>query len=174
MDETPATARQGLVIRPATEEDLPSVMALFDELERHQGRWRVFEPRPTLRAEAEDRYQGAREDPDTLHLVAENDGTLVGMAIGRIAVVSSMSDEPVVEVANVVVATAHRQRGVARALVRALADFARRRGVRRLVVKTYSENDEAMRFWRELGFQPRYVQLTAVAGDLAPPDPADS
>jgi ribosomal protein S18 acetylase RimI-like enzyme len=162
------------VIRPATEQDLPTVMALYDELERHQGGWRVFAPRPTLRAEAEDRYRRAQDDPDTLHVVADDGGELVGTAIGWIAAVSSMSDEPALEVANVVVAGPSRHRGVARALVLALADFARRRGARRLVVKTYSENDGAMRFWRALGFRPRYVQLTAVVKDLSSPDLADS
>jgi ribosomal protein S18 acetylase RimI-like enzyme len=173
MVETPPT-RPGPVIRPAAKEDLPAVMALWDELERHQGGWRVFAPRPTLRAEAEARYHRSRDDPDSLHLVAEEDGELVGMAVGWIATVSSMSDEPALEVANVVVARVRRQRGVARALVLALADFARRRGVKRLVVKTYAENEVAMRFWRALGFRPRYVQLTAAALDLAAGELPDS
>jgi hypothetical protein len=46
--------------------------------------------------------------------------------------------------------------------------------VKRLVVKTYAENEAAMRFWRALGFGPRYVQLTASTEDLAPGDLADS
>jgi ribosomal protein S18 acetylase RimI-like enzyme len=174
LAEPPAALRPRPVIRPATEGDLPAAMALFDELDRHQGRWRVFAPRPTLRAEAEARYRRALEDPDSLHLVAEAEGMVVGMAIGWIAVVSSMSDEPAMEIANVVVTPNDRHRGVARALITELADFARRRGVRRLVVKTYSENHGAMQFWRALGFRPRYVQLTAVAEDLAAPDPDDS
>jgi ribosomal protein S18 acetylase RimI-like enzyme len=173
MAET-SPSRDRPVIRPAAEEDLPSLMALWDELERHQAGWRVFTPRPTLRAEAEARYRRSRDDPDSLHLVAEEDGEVMGMALGRIATVSSMSDEPALEVTNVVVARARRQRGAARALVLALADFARRRGVKRLVVKTYAENEAAMRFWRALGFGPRYVQLTASTEDLAPGDLADS
>ena len=174
MPETPSAPRPDPVIRPATEGDLPAVMALFDQLDRHQGRWRVFRPRPTLRAEAEARYRRARGDPDSLHLVAEEGGQLVGMAIGWIAAVSSMSDEPALEIANVVVAPRSRHRGVARALVTERAAFAQRRGVRRLVVKTYSENEGAMGLWRTLGFRPRFVQLTAAAEDLAASNPDDS
>jgi ribosomal protein S18 acetylase RimI-like enzyme len=173
MAETPST-RPGPVIRPAAQGDLPAIMALWDELERHQAGWRVFAPRPTLRAEAQARYRRSRDAPDSLHLVAEVDGELVGMALGWIAAVSSMSDELALEVTNVVVAKTSRQQGVARGLVAALADFARRRGVKRLVVKTYGDNEGAMRFWRALGFHPRFVQLTAPAEDLAPRDPSDS
>ena len=38
-----------------------------------------------------------------------------------------------------------------------------------VVLKTYSQNEEALRFWSALGFRPRYVQMTAPADELAPP-----
>jgi GNAT superfamily N-acetyltransferase len=158
-----------VTIRQAGPRDLARAGDLFDELDRYQAAWRVFDPRTELRREAEDRYRAAAADPDVLHLVAEDDGRLVGMAFGRVGAISSISDQRVLEVSNVVVVPSHRRRGVARALVRSLAAFARGRGVSRMALKTYLQNDDAMKFWGSLGFRPRYVQMTAAVEELDPP-----
>ena len=157
-----------VTIREAGPPDLSRAGDLFDELDHYQARWRVFAPRTELRTEAEDRYRAAPSDPDALHLVAEEGGRLVGMAFGRVQVISSISDDRVLEVSNVVVVPSHRRRGVAQALVRTLAMFARERGANRLALKTYAQNDDAMKFWESLGFRPRYVQMTATVEDLGP------
>jgi len=62
-----------------------------------------------------------------------------------------------------------RGRGIGRALVAEVAAWAGRQGVRLVVLKTYSQNEEALRFWSALGFRPRYVQMTAPVDELAPP-----
>ena len=157
-----------VTIREAGPQDLAGAGDMFDELDRYQAGWRVFAARAGLRREAEERYRAAAADPDALHLVAEDAGRLVGMALGRVAAISSTSDERVLEVSNVVVVPSHRRRGVAGALLASLAAFARNRGAKRLALKTYAQNDDAMRFWEALGFRPRYVQMTAAAEDLEP------
>jgi ribosomal protein S18 acetylase RimI-like enzyme len=45
--------------------------------------------------------------------------------------------------------------------------FARRSGVAWVSLRTFSENADALRFWRDLGFRPRIVQLVA-ATDRGP------
>jgi ribosomal protein S18 acetylase RimI-like enzyme len=126
----------------------------------------VFAPRPQLAEEAVARYRAVPDDPDSIHLVVEDAGALVGMGLGRVQPISSISDERVMEVSNVIVLPSHRRRGVARALIEALAAFAEERGAARLALKTYAQNDDAMRFWESLGFHPRYVQMTATVEDL--------
>jgi GNAT superfamily N-acetyltransferase len=155
------------VVRPATAQDLPAALELFDQLDRFQHGWRVFEPRATLRQEAEARYRAALMDPDVLHVVAEVDGRVVGTALAKAHPISSMSDEVVAELSGVMVHPDHRALGVGRALVAEVGRWAAGRGVRRVAIKTYSANEEALRFWEGLGFEPRLVQMTALAEDLA-------
>lgn len=166
MAERPAGPAR---IRRARAEDLPAALELYRELERFQQAWRVFEPRSDLAGEAEARYRAALDDPAQLHLVAERDARLVGMGVARITVPSSMSDERAAEVSNVYVLPDARGLGVGRALVTGLARWARERGARRLVLKTYSQNEDALRFWEAVGFRPRLVQMTALTDDLAGP-----
>ena len=163
-----------LLVRPAREEDLPAAMELFEELDRHQHGWRVFEPRPTRAGEAEARYRsGLTTDADAMLVVAERGGQVVGMAFARVDVLSSISDDRVAELSNVVVRREARSQGIGRALVAQVGRWAASRGAGRLAIRTYSENLEALAFWEHLGFQPRYVQMTAQSGDLAAcaPDP---
>ncbi|HEY3209252.1 MAG TPA: GNAT family N-acetyltransferase [Actinomycetota bacterium] len=150
-----------LRIRPATEGDLPAVMRLFHELASLQEPWRVFTPRPNLSEEMRRRYQADVADPDALLVVAELNGEIVGMAAGHLHKPSSMSEELAVELGSVYVRREHRERGVAGALTAQVAQFARERGVQRITLKTFAQNEEALLAWQRLGFEPRMVQLTA-------------
>ncbi len=165
----PGSAPAGLRIRRATAGDIPAAMELFAGLDRLQAPWRVFERRPTLSDQTEARYGSALEGSGAIHLLAELDGRLVGMAYAEVVVPSSMSDERAAELSNVTVDPDARGRGIGRALVTEVAAWARRQGVRLVVLKTYSQNEEALGFWSALGFRPRYVQMTAPADELAPP-----
>jgi len=148
VKEAPA---RGFRVRPALAGDLPEAMELAGE--------------------AEARYLAALQGGADLHLVAEQSDRLLGMGLARILVPSSMSDERAAEVSNVYVRPDARGLGVGRALVSALARWSRERGARRLVVKTYTQNEEALRFWEALSFRPRYVQMTALTEDLAGREP---
>jgi ribosomal protein S18 acetylase RimI-like enzyme len=154
------------VVRPATEHDLPLLIALFEELAVFQRPWRVFTPRPNLLQEVHRRYQADLEDPDAILLVAELDGEVVGMAAGRLHKPSSMSEELAVELASVYVKPKHRKRGVAGALTAEVASFAGERGVDLLTLKTFAQNEEALQAWRRLGFEARMVQMTAPVEQL--------
>ncbi len=150
-----------LRIRPAAEGDLPAVMDLFHELAALQEPWRVFTPRPNLREEMRRRYHADVADPDALLVVAEQDGGIVGMASGHLHKPSSMSEELAVELGSVYVRPEYRDRGVAAALTAEVAQFASERGVRRITLKTFAQNKEALVAWQRMGFEPRMVQLTA-------------
>jgi GNAT superfamily N-acetyltransferase len=146
-------------------------MEMFDELNRLQAPWRVFSPRPGLPREMERTYRAALEDPDAHVVVAEDDGRVVGMAVGHVHRPSSFSNELAVELSSVFVHPTHRHRGVARALTEEVAGFARGRGVERLTLKTFAQNEEAIEAWRRMGFEPRTLQMTATIDRLAPATP---
>jgi ribosomal protein S18 acetylase RimI-like enzyme len=162
-----------LTIREATEGDLPVLMGLFEELAVLQQPWRVFTPRPNMSEETKRRYFGALADPDAVIVVAEHADQVVGMAAGHVHKPSMMSEELAVELESVYVKPEHRERGVAGALTAEVARFARERGVGRITLKTFAQNEEALVAWKRLGFEPRMVQMTAPVEALANLDRAE-
>ena len=154
-------------VRQATPEDVPSLVALFQELDRMQADWRVFTPRPGFYDEVGDKYQEAINNPDAVVLVVEDDeGDVVGMAYGEARIPSRFSDERALEVSGVVVRSGYRGRGVGRELVAEAARFAESRDIDWIELKTFAPNRGAMEFWEELGFTPRVIQLTSATTDL--------
>ena len=154
-------------VRQATSEDVPSLVALFQELDRMQADWRVFTPRPGFYDEVGAKYGEALNNPDALVLVVVDDeGEVVGMAYGEAHVPSRFSDERALEVSGVVVRAGYRGRGVGRELVHEAARFAGERGIAWVELKTFAPNRGAMEFWEGLGFTPRVVQLTSPTNDL--------
>jgi GNAT superfamily N-acetyltransferase len=150
-----------LKVRRATPGDVPSLVALFQELDRMQSDWRVFTPRPGFYDEVGAKYGDAIATPDAVVLVVEDDGEVVGMAYGEVRVPSRFSDERALELSGVVVRAGYRGRGVGHELVKEAARFARDLGVAWIELKTFAPNEGAMQFWEGLGFTPRVVQLTS-------------
>jgi len=149
-------------VRLATPEDVPSLVALFQELDRMQADWRVFTPRPGFYDEVGVKYQEAMNTPDAVVLVAEDDESeVVGMAYGEVHAPSRFSDERAFEISGVVVRAGYRGRGVGHELVAEAARFADQRGIEWVELKTFAPNQGAMAFWEGLGFTPRVVQLTS-------------
>jgi len=147
-------------VRQATPEDVPALVALFQELDRMQSDWRVFTPRPGFYDEVGLKYREAMSTENALVLVAEDEGEIVGMAYGEVRIPSRFSDERALELSGVVVRTGYRGRGVGRALVQEAARFAGELGVEWVELKTFAPNQGAMAFWEGMGFTPRVVQMT--------------
>jgi GNAT superfamily N-acetyltransferase len=147
-------------VRRATPEDVPALVALFQELDRLQSDWRVFTPRPGFYDEVGEKYRQAMGNENSVVLVAEDDDEVVGMAYGEVRIPSRFSDERALELSGVVVRAGYRGRGVGRALVREAARFAADIDVDWVELKTFAPNQGAMTFWEDLGFTPRVVQLT--------------
>ena len=148
-------------VRQATPEDVPALVALFQELDRMQSDWRVFTPRPGFYDEVGLKYREAMSTENAVVVVAEGDeGEIVGMAYGEVRIPSRFSDERALELSGVVVRTGYRGRGVGRALVQEAARFAGEMGVEWVELKTFAPNQGAMAFWEGMGFTPRVVQMT--------------
>jgi ribosomal protein S18 acetylase RimI-like enzyme len=153
-------------VRQATPEDVPSLVALFQELDRMQSDWRVFTPRPGFYDEVGSKYREAMTHENSVVLVAEDDSEIVGMAYGEVRVPSRFSDERALELSGVVVRAGYRGRGVGRELVREAARFASEIQVAWIELKTFAPNQGAMEFWESLGFTPRVVQMTSATEAL--------
>jgi ribosomal protein S18 acetylase RimI-like enzyme len=149
-------------VRPVTSEDLPSLLALGQQL--RQQLLPTADPRGRASsAELETRYLDAIADPDR-HLVLAVQGDpeqVLGMAIFTVTSSNPLLDIPAVQVTHTVVSPKHRKRGAGRALVAAAAGFAEERGIDQLVVSVDPTSRDAARFFARLGFAPLAVRRIA-------------
>ncbi len=75
-------------------------------------------------------------------------------------------------IANVAVAPAYRRRGIARHLVQAALDLARRKRAQEVWLQVKEENQGAQALYRELGFRTEAVRATWLRPGRAPLPPA--
>lgn len=171
-------ARPSLCVRPATEADLPILLALGDELREQLLPGDVARSRgsgASARLALEVRYAEALADRRR-HLVVVVDGPpdseqVLGMALLTVAPANALLDHVAVHMTHAVVADRHRRKGAGRALVAAAAAFAEERGVDQLVVSVHPGSRDANRFFARLGFAPlavrRSTSVVAVRRRLA-------
>jgi ribosomal protein S18 acetylase RimI-like enzyme len=93
------------------------------------------------------------ESPPQAFLVAVIDGTVVGyIRLG--SPLPLPENGHVIGVLGLAVAPEARRRGVATALLAAAEERARARGARKLSLRTFSTNPDAIRLYTQFGFQP--------------------
>ena len=134
------------IVRAARPTDLARMVSLLDLL---------FAIEADFRPDPARQRQGLTlllDDERARVLVAERADGVVGMCTGQL-VVSTAEGGPALLVEDVVVDPDHRGRGVGRALLAALADWARGRGVRRLQLLADGSNGPALAFYDRLGWR---------------------
>jgi L-amino acid N-acyltransferase YncA len=135
----------GVEIRAATGSDAAAIAAIYAEgIEEGKS---TFETRPHSAAEMRARVDA----PGEIHLVAEDGGRVVGWA--TTAPYSTRDFYAGIAEATIYVFAASRGRGIGTALVGALADEARRRGLHKLLGKLFVENDASRRLLARCGFR---------------------
>lgn len=162
--------RSGVHVRPATEADLPALLAFGAELRDSllpttNGGPRLRCSPAAAQALLEARYREALAD-DARHLVVAIDGNgePIGMALLTLASANALVDCPAVHMSHAVVADRHKRRGAGKALVAAAAAFADERGLEQLVVSVHPGSRDANRFFARLGFAPLAVRRVAPVG----------
>jgi GNAT superfamily N-acetyltransferase len=135
-------------IRQYEPSDLDPCRALWAELTLHH---RIIYDDPTIGGDDPGRHFDkhlARVRAERLW-VAECDGQVAGLA----GLQMSARAENEVEVEPLVVAQAYRGQGVGRALLERMTEEARKLGVHYLSVKPVARNQDAIRFYYEMGFR---------------------
>jgi ribosomal protein S18 acetylase RimI-like enzyme len=160
-------ARASLRVRPATVDDVPTLLELGEELRdavlaapADGGRLRTT-PAGT-RAALHSRYVEALSDPDRhLVVVVNAEEERLGMALFTISPVNALLDLPAVHMSHAVVADRHKRRGAGKALVAAAAAHAEAHGLEQIVVSVHPGSRDANRFFARLGFAPMAVRRVA-------------
>jgi GNAT superfamily N-acetyltransferase len=135
-------------IRDAAAADAPAVGALLGELGY-----------PATEAEAAARIGRYAADPASRLQVAEVDGALAGL-VGTHLVPRMDADGTSCRITDLVVAAAHRRRGLGSALLAAAEAEARRRGAPRLDLSSGDWRDDAHAFYARSGFESRSRTFT--------------
>jgi GNAT superfamily N-acetyltransferase len=139
-------AEERCTVRAARPTDVERMVGLLDQL---------FAMEADFRPDPARQQQGLAlllDDERARVLVAERADGVVGMCTGQL-VVSTAEGGPALLVEDVVVDPHHRGRGIGRALLAALADWASGRGVRRLQLLADGNNGPALAFYDRLGWQ---------------------
>jgi GNAT superfamily N-acetyltransferase len=141
------------IVRRARAEDVPALAALLAEL---------FSLEPDFAVERARQERGLRallERETACVVVAEAGGRVVGMASAQ-AVVSTAEGGEAALVEDVVVTEAERGRGLGSALLPALEQWCRERGIERLQLLADRENAPALAFYERRGWaRTRLVAL---------------
>ena len=141
-------------VRTLVEPDLDGCIALFEAVAA-EGRWLASEP-PLDLPEVRARWRALLATAEGTLLVAEEDAG--GEPLGLAAMVGRGSPE-----LGMLVAAAHRRRGVGDALVDACVAWARGVGAREIVLHVFPHNSAAIALYCKHGFEERGVLRRAYA-----------
>ena len=134
------------MIRPATENDLPSLLFLLKQL---------FSIEEDFLFDAEKQTRGLElllQQENGQILVAERDGRVVGMATGQL-LVSTAEGNLALLIEDVVVAPSHQGYGIGSALLQAVGDWGRAFGAVRMQLLADLENSQALQFYSKEKWQ---------------------
>ena len=123
---------------------LPRVADLFDEYRAHYG-----EPVAGALPWLTEQVTAGR-----LAVAADLDGSTAHGLITTVVLPASLTLGTFWQIRDLYVAPAARRRGVARALLRHVADAARAAGARRVSLQTEPDNTAALAVYAEMGFRP--------------------
>lgn len=150
-------------VRPATAAD-QEALGRFGGALMHQHH--ASDPRRFIQVEHPEagygRFLVSRlSDPDSVVLVAEQEGAVVGYIYADVESTSWMDLRgPCGVVHDVYVDESARRLGAGRTLVRAAIDWIRSKGRSQVVLLTRTDNQHARQLFTTLGFRPTMIEMT--------------
>jgi ribosomal protein S18 acetylase RimI-like enzyme len=153
-----------VTVRAAETADLPVVADLAGQLVRQHYAFDAqrFMLIPNVETGYAHFFAGQLGNPETLILVAELAGIVVGYAYARLEARdwNALLDKHGA-LHDIFVIESVRRQGVARRLVEAVRERLQAKGAPRLVLHTASKNHAAREFFAALGFRETMIELTA-------------
>lgn len=144
-------------IRPAEERDIPSLIRLLEQILNlhHAGRPDIF--RPHTKKYTHEELLSLLSDEKTPIFVAE-DGEVLGYAF---CVLQEWKDHPLFQdrkslyIDDLCVDEACRNRGMGKALMAFVSDYAKSLGCHSVTLNVWALNDDALKFYAACGMAPQ-------------------
>ena len=133
------------IVRPATEQDLPRILELYQELVGEQYALSPDETQPV--------FAEITALPGHELLVAEENGAVVGTVVVLVVPNLSHGARPWAIVENMVVDGRYHRRGIGRLLMEYAIACARQAGCYKVQLLSNKKRRQAHRFYRSLGFE---------------------
>ena len=161
-------SRASVRVRPAEHADAEALVTLITSVDTKSG---IFSGRGL--SEPGITHLGSRldeimaEGSRTLLVAADDQsGELVGLLVAKMDEIGAIDLTPALHVTHLLVAPAHRRRGVGRTLLAAAVHLADEHGVDRVLATAASGSREANRYLARLGFAPLVVHRVASTATL--------
>ncbi len=160
--------RASVRVRPADHADVSALVTLISSVDTKSG---VFSGRGLVDPDLDHlatRLTAILSEASRTLLVATDDqtGGVVGLLVTKMDEIGAIDLTPAVHVTHLLVAPAHRRRGVGRTLLAAAVHLADERGVDRVLATAASGSREANRYLSRLGFAPLVVHRVASTAAL--------
>lgn len=150
------------VVRAATDDDVPQIVDLMTGLWREDsGERDPFMDQGWPARSGAVYYGGVLRHESYRCWVAEVDGVVAGVLIGRIEPPGTIRPVRVADLESMYVRPGYRSHGVGAVLVTEFLGWARERGSDRASVTAYATNDKAIAFYQRQGFAPLRLTLEA-------------
>ena len=154
-------SRPAVVVREATVDDTPALLAMWSELRDLGGRIERLMPGPDAEGLRE-RLAWVATDPSSRVLVAiVDDDEVAGMTLLVESPYAPLFEQRAVHAHYLHVRDGFRRRGVGKALLAAAVAFAEEVGAEHVMTSVLPQMRETQRFYARLGFSPVVVRRSA-------------
>ena len=154
-------SRPAVVVREATVDDTPALLAMWSELRDMGGRIERLMPGPDAEGLRE-RLAWVATDPSSRVLVAiVDDDEVAGMTLLIDSPYAPLFEQRAVHAHYLHVRDGFRRRGVGKALLAAAVAFAEEVGAEHVMTSVLPQMRETQRFYARLGFSPVVVRRSA-------------
>jgi GNAT superfamily N-acetyltransferase len=154
-------SRPAVVVREASVDDTPALLAMWSELRAMGGRIERLMPGPDTEA-LQARLEWVRDDPSSRALVAVvDDDEVAGMTLLTESPYAPLFEQRAVHAHYLHVRDGFRRRGVGKALLAAAVAFAEEVGAEHVMTSVLPQMRETQRFYARLGFSPVVVRRSA-------------
>jgi len=151
-----------ITIRLASPRDAVSLVALAEEIGREEGRWLLASDSPRSASDERRYLKAASRHPDAAVFVAQEDGLVVArLSLARDPHPASRH----VADLGLMVAAAHRRRGIGTRLLQEAVGWARRSGILKLELHVFPWNQPAIELYESFGFEREGYRRSHYARD---------